>query len=220
MELLLKAVLWRIYLNEPIWLPETCDSVRWVNLATSSHKSRKVWECFVWCAVVSVCSCWCSLHGSSPLSVTWPHTNYVLFMGHPGTQSELIMLHINCHLKSELECEAFRCSDQKKCLLLNWWPRIVVFWKSQPEDGTSSLHFRNWWALVATFVYVCMFACVSVCVRAVMWAEEGDILNDISVDRCGVAVPLNLALDYMFSQTASTAPRLEYPKFLPRQTIA
>lgn len=45
-------------------------------------------------------------------------------------------------------------------------------------------------------------------------------MNDVFVDHCGVAVLLNLALDYMFSQTASTALRLEYPKFLPRQTIA
>lgn len=39
-----------------------------------------------------------------------------------------------------------------------------------------------------------------------MWAEEGDILNNAFVDRNGVAVRLNIALDYMFSQTASAAP--------------
>lgn len=67
------------------------------------------------------------------------------------------------------------------------------------------------------FQSTCVY--VHVCVHVIR-AEEGDILNDTFVDHCGVAVPLNLALDYMFSQTASTALRLEYPKFLPRQTIA
>lgn len=66
----------------------------------------------------------------------------------------------------------------------------------------------------------CGRSCVlSMCVHVVAWAEEGGgILWVIFlVDHCGVAVPLNLASDYMFSQTGSTAPRLEYPKFLPRQ---
>lgn len=50
----------------------------------------------------------------------------------------------------------------------------------------------------------------------VIGAEEWDIMTIIFVDHCGVAAPLNLALDYMFSQTVSTVLHLEYPKFLPK----
>lgn len=55
-----------------------------------------------------------------------------------------------------------------------------------------------------------------------VWLSElrkGDIMDDIFVDHCGVAVPLNFFFFYMFSQTVSTALlRLEYPAFLPKQT--
>lgn len=47
----------------------------------------------------------------------------------------------------------------------------------------------------------CGYVCV--CVYMVMWAGEGDIMNDIFVDRSGVAVLLNLALDYSLNSSAS-----------------
>lgn len=120
----------------------------------------------------------------------------------PGVTHRWSNCVFNCRLKSELQCEAFRCSARRKCLC----------WSSGLRQNfiTASQELMN----------TCGRSCVlSMCVHVVAWAEEGGgILWVIFlVDHCGVAVPLNLASDYMFSQTGSTAPRLEYPKFLPRQ---
>lgn len=68
------------------------------------------------------------------------------------------------------------------------------------EQELSSKHFSLLLALCTL-----SFLCVCLCVCVDMRAEEGHILNNTVLDCNGAGASLNVTIDYMFSQAASTA---------------
>lgn len=112
------------YSTEPVSLPETdgtFDSVRWINQTTVCHESKKVWESFFYNVPLSrhpltFAVLLVDLARNMTPSLILCYSCDVKHSGtHPEAPIVALILHINLHLKSELEWVAF-ISDQRKCL--------------------------------------------------------------------------------------------------------